>query len=266
MKETTLFQFRLVPIDELLPWGQEEPFLHWFGLSYGWFWMQAGNDELFRYSQESIDQICREYPSYKATLPYEDYQIARYWEDLIEMLPAILSPVPDDLAEEIADAPRWRQWEGAAFDWWEKHDDDASRDIHEIAMTWWNRRTWQAWHLSNPPNMWLWTVGDNVHIRWDNRSVIRDGVSVWEAQAGEFVLPVTEFRAEVLSFDARFIAGMAERLRQVRGGTLDPKIAIDIEALERGQKECSAWMKDAIDRRLQYFSWDEVRAAMTAIF
>ena len=265
MKETALFQFRLAPIEQVIPWGQEQPALHWFGLTDGWFWMRVSDQELFRYSQEIQNDWSQQDPAFIAALPYEDYQVARYWEDLMVMVPAVLSPVPNDLAEKIADAPRWRQWQEASSDWWEKHSDDDSREAHEIAMTWWNRRTWSAWHLNHPPNVWLWTVGDSVHIRWDNRGIHSDGIPVWEATHREFVLPISAFREQVLSFDRRLMAAMAERVIQVRHGALDPKIAIDVEVLEREQGDRSQWMRRAIDHRAEYFSWEEVRTAMTAI-
>ena len=264
MDKPALFQFRLTPVKQVIGWDRGRS-LHWFGLTDGAFWMSVGGQELFRYTQAIRDFWARDYPHARAISRYGDYFLARYWEDLIEMLPAILSPVPQDLAKKIADAPRWRQWLDAASDWRENHDDDASWDLYQVAVTWWSGREWDAGHLNAPPNVALWTVGDSVRIRWDNRDVELDGLRVWEAQQGEFILPIAAFREEVLSFDRRLMAAMAERVKQVRHGVLDPKISIDVAALEREQDDRSQWMRRAIDQPAEHFAWDEVRTAMTAI-
>lgn len=31
------FRFELYPLDEISPWGSDQPKLHWFGLTEGWY-------------------------------------------------------------------------------------------------------------------------------------------------------------------------------------------------------------------------------------
>ena len=38
-----LFEFVLRPLEEVQPWGVDEPTLHWFGLTDGWYWIEAGD-------------------------------------------------------------------------------------------------------------------------------------------------------------------------------------------------------------------------------
>ncbi|XVU21087.1 DUF5984 family protein [Actinoplanes sp. CA-054009] len=40
------FRFELYPLDEVSPWGGEQPRLHWFGLTEGWYWIEIGGHEL----------------------------------------------------------------------------------------------------------------------------------------------------------------------------------------------------------------------------
>ncbi|WP_442929507.1 DUF5984 family protein [Micromonospora sp. WMMA1949] len=42
------FRFELYPLDEVSPWGRDQPRLHWFGLTEGWYWLEAGGQELLR--------------------------------------------------------------------------------------------------------------------------------------------------------------------------------------------------------------------------
>ena len=45
------FQFELYPLDEVSPWGGARPTLHWFGLTEGWYWIDANRYELLRRSR-----------------------------------------------------------------------------------------------------------------------------------------------------------------------------------------------------------------------
>ena len=45
------FRFGLYPVDEVSPRSGEQPRLHWFGLTEGWYWIQVGEHELLRYSR-----------------------------------------------------------------------------------------------------------------------------------------------------------------------------------------------------------------------
>lgn len=47
-----LFNFTLTPLADVSYWGEtEEKHLHWYGLTDGQFWIQAGNDVLLEYSE-----------------------------------------------------------------------------------------------------------------------------------------------------------------------------------------------------------------------
>ena len=50
-----LINFTLAPIAEIVPWGEPGSYrLHWFGLTYGEFWIQAGEAALFEYSEHAL--------------------------------------------------------------------------------------------------------------------------------------------------------------------------------------------------------------------
>ena len=89
-----LFNFQLRSLEQVLPWqSQGQSYLHWFGLTDGWYWLHLGEVEHFRYT-DAIMAVWRETTDDVAVLPYVDYQVVRLWEDIQEILPHILEPIP----------------------------------------------------------------------------------------------------------------------------------------------------------------------------
>lgn len=248
MVNPPLFQFRLRPLEEVEPWGEDPPALHWFGLSDGWCWWQAGPPQLFRYAPPAA--------------PYVAYQVVRPWEDLLDRLPDILAPVPDDLAGRLRDPEEWQRLTDTAWALIETRDDDGLWDLLNSAFLWWSERTWDAGYLSHPPKIWLWTQGDTFQLQWDNRAVLVAGLPVWDATHGEITMPVSAFVDEVTSFHERFMAAMAERVAAVRAGGLRPEIAIDLDRLAQEQSERATWLTNALARKPPEQDWDKVRAAI----
>lgn len=68
--------------------------LSWFDLTDGWFWLEVGDKELFRYTESSLWR--------EVVHPYVDYPVVRLWEDLLEILPEVMESVPPDLIEILA--------------------------------------------------------------------------------------------------------------------------------------------------------------------
>ena len=263
------FQFRLMSVDGIPPWGAERgrPHLSWFGLTLGWFWIEVGGQELFRYSPEFREYQQRQYPQWaQAPLPYadyEDYQVVRYWEDLLERLPAILEPLPDDLAARVDAAEEWLSWQAQAVAWQERQADESAWNTYFAAVGWWSERTWDAGHLKYPPRLWVWREQDTVMVRWDNRDVAVEGIPVWTARRGEIALPVGKFLAAVTSFHRRFLAEMESRITETERVRSRPHIEIDFPMLKGEQQDRFRRLEGALQPRTS--SWKEARAAITVI-
>lgn len=265
------FQFRLTPPHDVAPWGGEgrRATLSWYGLTDGWFWIEIGGQELFRYSAEALDYWTQQDPTRQpASLPYENYQVARYWEDLLTLLPAVLDPLPAELAARVADAASWTNWQRAALQWQEAQTDDAAWDTYYTALGWWGDRTWDAGHLTFPPRLALWRVAETLHVRWDNRQVAVDGRPVWTALEGEVTLPVSEFVAAVTAFDHRLLVEMEGRVEALTASPL-PDVDINLEALRREQHDRSGWRAAALRPEATQprakANWDEVRVALQVL-
>lgn len=92
------FRFELRPLAQAHPWGGDRRTLHWFGLTDGWYWIELNGHELLRYSDQTVRRWQAD--GYQ-DVPYVDYYVVRLWEDLLELLPAVLEPVPADLVPFI---------------------------------------------------------------------------------------------------------------------------------------------------------------------
>lgn len=147
------FRFVLRPIGEIEPWGPESR-LHWFGLTDGWYWIELDGHELLRYS----DRTLRE--TNGGGLPYVDYYVVRLWEDILELLPAALEPVPDDLVDLISSDQRV---------WW--RDEDEAEDVIEAAI-WYGNHKLDMGYLRNPPHLRWWREAgrpDQMTMAWWHR-------------------------------------------------------------------------------------------------
>ena len=246
-----LFQFQLRPIDDIVPWGSEGDYsLSWFGLTDGWYWLKCGEEELFRYADSVL--ASRKYEGrQQADPPYVDYQVVRLWEDVLEMLPEILTPVPVELLRKIEpglDAWRWRgQIAELAF----PNEDEISQSMEahfNLATTWLQGRKLDVLHPKEGPRIWFWTDGTKMFIRWDNTELTMDGRSVWASTKGTYSMPLATCREEIESFDRRLIEKMGQRVQAIQHSWDRPLIKIDQEALLREQRERANALAEAFQR------------------
>ncbi len=215
-REEGLIRFRFVlrPVEEISPWqdisGNPTP-LHWFGLTDGWYWIEAGEQEVFRFSEEALADL--ETQGYPSTLPYIDYQIARFWEDLLDLLHYSLVPLPEDIATLLSDKSAWTELQ--------VHCDQAMSDgdnwhIWDAALRWWWSRQLSSGHAVLQ-YLWIWRVGDEVTLRWDGtkpqRIITTSPVYLWTApEQGEITVSLSSFLEAVHDFNDQLMAQMAERV------------------------------------------------------
>lgn len=265
-----LFQFRLRPIDDIAPWGPE-PHLHWFGLTDGWYWLDTGEAELFRYDQALVETFRHETwaahtPS--ELLPYVDYQVVRLWEDVLDILPEMLEPIPPRLAHLLEPGGPWAVWEQRATTATEAAPSKSEMWCPlDAACGWWWRRHLDSLYLVSGPSIWFWCDGADIHIRWDNRKRILDDLPAWTARIGQCVLPIKAFLDEVRSFDSRFIQAMEQRVMEVQEGWARPEIAINVGALVQEQQVRTQWLNRRLDAasKRQPTDWDAVYQAIARI-
>jgi hypothetical protein len=255
-----LFEFQLTALGRVVPWGgSDNPNLHWFGLSDGSYWMNVGEAKLFEYSGAAqalgAPRFC-------------DYQVARLFEDVLEIAPYVLEEVPRELRAFIefeVDRPwdnpwhAWRDLPGSLV------ADDEHADLLEFGATWLGQRTLDSLYLSPPANIRMWSDAKNVYIQWDNRKRQFDNKPTWSATAGTHALSREAFVDEVLSFHARFMSEMGHRVERVIAGELPSSIRIDLDGLVREQRERSASADRNVLVRSPGTDWARVRKAIARL-
>jgi hypothetical protein len=226
--------FRLRPLREIAPWHNADgsnPHLDWFGLTDGWYWIEVGEVELFRYSQAVLDKWAWEaggepWFAQKGGLPYLDYQVAQLWGDLLGFLPDVLAPVPPRLALAVASGA-WMQWEreaeAAVMEALPKRE--ASNLLYD-AMRWLGKREVDSAYLVSGPAIRCWSDGAQVHLQWDNRDRMLDGLPLWEATTGHHTLPPAVFHDAIGDFNKRFMRRMADRVAIAQGGWARPEVTL----------------------------------------
>ncbi|MGE5611778.1 MAG: DUF5984 family protein [Bacillota bacterium] len=152
METTSTFQLRLRPVDDIQPWG-EPPHLHYYGLTDGCYWMRVGKDELFRYTPEVLacwKSEAREQGLHFDTFgePYDAYQVKRLDEDLDNVLPYALEPVPPEVAVHVDAVDTWRRTVRAgsvpeevirALAAKEGRELSAAEEVFYAATEWWGK-------------------------------------------------------------------------------------------------------------------------------
>jgi hypothetical protein len=262
-----LFNFNLKPLDEVDPFGREGEYsLSWFGLTDGYYSINCAGQELFRYSDPILDIWKRDGHQLPGH-PYADYQVSRLWEDVLEILPEILSPVPQQLLQRIKPGVDSALWHHRISEFVFRDDGEASEldeKNYDLATNWLGERKLNTLHLGGGPRIWLWCEGDNISIHWNNSKLVSDGQQIWTAEMGTYSLPKADFIEEVRSFDQRLIAAMQTRVLAIQKAWARPEIRIDKMALLDEQEQRSHFLSEALDRwhNAEAPKWDDIANAI----
>ncbi|MBM0224750.1 DUF5984 family protein [Micromonospora sp. ATA51] len=243
------FRFELRPLAQVHPWGRDRRTLHWFGLTDGWYWIELNGHELLRYSDQTVRRWQAD--GYEG-LPYVDYYVARLWEDLLQLLPAVLEPVPANLVPFIeADFTGWQE-----------------RGEHEEVFTaevWYGNRVLDLGYRRNGPVIRWWRTiingADAVTVDWWNRRCEHDiNVTFADPVRGRLVLTTEEFIDAVRDLDRDLMAAMHERIPVLEERRVVlPDVELDRTALRAEHHHRTTWLQHALDRLLET-DWVAVRA------
>jgi hypothetical protein len=229
MPEAIKFQFQLRKIEEVMPWGTgQDRKLHWFGLTDGHYWISTPIGDALRYTEEVTQQ-------WKCDSSYVDYQVAQIFENIQEVLPYALEPVPPDIAE-IVSSPDWYA-KGEA--WHESLPEDSELSETWLdAMEWWWAREFDTAYLKHGPSFQIWRVKDQITIRWDSRE---EGESVWLLPEGECSLDVNSFTSSCYAFLDSVIEQMQVRVNSIdQSGWPRKDCSLDVPLLIKEQRIRSA--------------------------
>lgn len=256
IESTKVFRFALKPIDKVQPWGTEGDLrLHWYGLTDGYYFIEVGEHRILWYSEAACQEQGWDFSATPAGFEFAaDYQVVRLLEDIAEILPAILEPVPDDIASILATADSQRAWT-ELVETWDWQDDT------EAALLWLNDRTLDTGYLRAGPRPTFWRVGDTIKLRCDNRNTLLDGVNIWSSTLVEYELPAAEFAAAVEIFAAALLLQMDERTKRVESGWAPKGVRVDSVDLRREHKSRIEQFRAAFSQTRPPTDWAMVRRA-----
>ena len=254
-----LFNFTLVPLDEIKPWGKPGgQSLHWFGLTDGEYWIEAGTSKLLEYSDQARQH---------GTTQFCSYQVARLYEDIVELAPYVLEPIPSDLAPAISDRGRKRTL--ARMSAWcdenAERDDDQYWSTIDSTSTWIGRRELDTAYLSPAADIVMWSDKSIVHIEWDNRDKLFEGLGAWTAPFGSYCLTRSDFAAECNSFHERLMSAMSKRVERVLVGALPPEIHVDFDGLAHEHQKRQRLSELNFGELPSPTDWQAVRDALKMI-
>ncbi|TFW31642.1 DUF5984 family protein [Massilia horti] len=254
-----LINFELTPLKHVMPWGEPNNLsLSWFGLTDGQYWISVGETSLFEYSEHARSAGAGRYC---------EYQVVRLLEDILDMLPSIMEPIPPTLVRYLS-GDSGKAWQAKLSSWaseqYDAIDEDEYWRLADLAGSLSYNRFLDSAYLSPSATILIWSDEKDVHIEWDNSEKFIDEKVAWTARKGHFHMPREVFIREVESFHFRLIEQMTSRVSQVVAGALPPDIRIDFKGLlsehEQRRNAFSLALRNTIST-----SWGEVEQAILAI-
>lgn len=237
-----LFEFELANIDGIVPWGTPpNQNLHWFGLTDGCYHMDVHGNKLFQYSEEILAHWKAKNHDLKNCF-FVDYQVARFWEDVLEILPTILNPIPDELHRLIATPEVQAAYEARMESSIDDTAEEEEIELFILATDWIRCRYFRSLHLVEGPSIFIFRHRDEITIRWDNEGKCIDGIKVWSNQKGEERFSIASFVMEVRSFHERLMEAMDSRLAAMLNDNPIPSVNVDMIALADDHRERKSWL------------------------
>ncbi len=239
-----LFEFELKPVNGIEGWfrpASGTKHLSWFGFTLGYYRMNLGSEKLLNSSDETVAYYRQVAPSANTGTyldSYVDYQIARFYEDCLELLPYALEPVPENLRDYIElEYETLRRWRLPWTDLTDKFDKEEKNKFFD-ALDWvTNDRYLTGGHIT-PYNILFWSDGQNMNIYWNNQEIYsHKDVPAWSAQKGKFKLPINQYLDEVKSFHNRLFEQMEQRIDDVCKKWERTDVIVDCEVMKTEHRQ-----------------------------
>lgn len=261
-----MFDFHLSPLEEVQAWGNPPDLrLSWFGFTEGSYRIKVGSEYLLNYSNEFVAYWNQKFPK-ASNKSLVDYYVVRLWEDILDMLPHVLEPLPNPIVSLFSkNEMAWFEWEQNAICWVEDQpDEDQAIEIFEDAIWWQRVRCLDAGYLQNSPRIWIWSTPQWVIVSWDNSDIAVDGMCVWSVGRGHYRMQRSEFIDEVCSFHNKLMGQMAERVERIEKHWDRPEVYVDTQHLRYEQNDRGTWLDNAL-KSSSSVAWDDVMAAVDTI-
>lgn len=267
-----IFDFTFDAIEDVRPWGNPKNLsISWFALTQGNYRLKVGNEYLLNYTDEFVNYLSEKYPEYThCQTTFVDYYVVRLWEDILEILPAILESVPQQLQHFLNSGyENYQSLDKSTSDWWKSDSpkqisENKSWEIFHLATGWINNRWLDSAYLSPSTRIWIWSDENDVIISWDNRQIKVEGISIWSASQENYRINKREFINEIQNFDGQLFAEMNKRVEDVCRNWKNAEIKINFEQLRSEQKNRATWLESKL-KDFCKTDWNEVVSAIELI-
>ncbi len=276
-----LFKFGLLPIEDVCRFHSEHgsKLLNWYGLTDGWYTIDAGGVKLFRRNPHLIEAT----PQWQWRTPYLDYLVIHLHDGVLDLLPHALDPIPPDVLDwvrtpELHKAFDERSYRWSDIFWTPGSEQPTSAELEKSAShsDFWRHAA--GWWLEAPnlaggswpgqPDVRIWSEGGSVFIRWNECKQVETTTGLrWNIQPpGEYSLPIATFIAEVRQFHTLLMEQMRHRLDIAKHNWPLPQVHFNIEEAEREHAWRSRTFDEAMEKaRKARRDWDKVRWAMAEV-
>lgn len=249
--------FQLRELDKIVPWGQAPDLrLHWFGLTDGFLWLDAGAQTIYEYNEAA-----KEY--FGSSLRYNDYQISRFSEDFFGMFRFVGEAVPKELYDRLD------RFDTELEKWQECHSDEEDAVYEQFYFDeycglgqWRWDRTLDSGHLVGGPYIGFFRCGERLKILWESTFRLENGDSIWTAPKGSFELSYDEFVSAVTEFFHSFFAAMEQQVEAAVAKEWG-SVSLDKQRLLKEHEERKAgFAKDLsfLVSPRENTDWDKVRS------
>ena len=238
---------------DIIPWGEENKSLTWFGLTDGLLWINAGDSVIYEYADEAMEQ-------FGFNIKYNDYQISRFLEDFSDTFRFIAEPVPKYLYDSVDTfLPQIDAWRSSFNHDAGEYYDEFYEKKYEPLTQWFYSRVLTSDHLIGGPVIGAFRYGDNVKLYWNSDYVTEDGKSLWTSPKGVYEMKYSEFIAEVTRFFKAFHADKDVQVADVVDmGIYD--VFVDVHQLyveNKFRKQMFAQKLRHLDHR--FTDWDKIK-------
>lgn len=199
--------FQLEELDKIIPWGDQQKSLHWYGLTDGLLWITAGKETIFEYTQYAKDLW--------NCLDYNNYQIARFLIDFSDTFPFICESVPKMIYDHV------EEFRCLTDNWYSIHEDDPD-DVYErfdfeeysVLREWFYiQNGFDTMYLNGGHSISCFRCEDKMKFLWDNHDrLLENDLPVWTSQKGCYEMPYTDFIKEVQRFYDAFFMQMDKQV------------------------------------------------------
>lgn len=224
-----IFDFKLLPTDVAI----KQSGLTWFWLTDGFYWINIENQRLFELTDEVLSYWGVETSNNAEKCM--SYQVVRLWEDMLEILPTIIRPVPRIVHELFLQIENCYEDDGDL--WWDYVEKlNSHHDSVEEIPFYTDGHVLSAMHVACSPLIYFWRYQENqkdeMWIGWDFSQTIDDEntgqqISLWTANKGLAKVDYDIFINHFINFDKKLMDEMWIKIDEILNSSFLQSLYLD---------------------------------------